>query len=163
VKNPKDPIIYIIDSSRTYREIVKNCLEALNFTNVHSFAKSEEIVAFQLIPDIIILDHEFGPNQIKGLEFFQRFRPSHPDTHFIFFSSDARVDIAVESIKSGAHDYIIKSKIGLDRLMKRFTGLITLQLKLRSKKMAFNAAILSLSMVSIIFIVAIILYNKQVF
>jgi DNA-binding NarL/FixJ family response regulator len=163
VKNPKDPVIYIIDNSHTYREIVKNCLEALNFSNVHTFAKSEELSAFNLIPDIIILDHELGANRTNGLDFFIKFRRDHPNTHFLFFSSNTRIEIAVESIKSGAYDYIIKSKIGLDRLVKRFNRLIASQMRIRKMKIAYNAAILSLSMVGLIFVVAIILYNQQIF
>lgn len=163
MKNPKKPIIFIIDNSHTYREIVKNCLEALNFSNVHTFSKSEELSAFNLIPDIIILDHELGTNTTNGLDFFMKFRLDQPDTHFLFFSSNTRIDIAVESIKSGAYDYIVKSKIGLDRLVKRFNGLIAAQMRVRKAKLAYNTAVLSLSMVGLIFFVAIILYNQQVF
>jgi DNA-binding response OmpR family regulator len=163
VKNPKDPIVYIIDNSHTYSEIIKNCLEALNFCKIYTFSKCEDIAVVQLSPDIVILDHELGINRMKGFDFFKEYKTQHPETHFIFFSSDTSIEVAVSSIKTGAYDYIIKSKAGLERLIKRFHGLIASQIRMHYRKKVYNVALVSLSMVSLVFIVAIILYNHQIF
>jgi DNA-binding NtrC family response regulator len=162
VKNPKNPIIYMIDNSHIYCEIVKNCLEALNYNNIHTFSKCEEVGILSITPDIVILDQELGSNRLKGFDFFRKYKMLNPDTHFIFFSSNTSIEVAVNSIKMGAFDYIVKSKFGLERLVKRFNNLIASQIRIQNRKKILNAAVVSLSMVSLIFILAIILYNHQI-
>jgi DNA-binding NtrC family response regulator len=162
VKNPKNPIIYIIDNSRIYCEIVKNCLEALNYKNIYSFSRCEELEIQRLTADIVILDQEFGLNRMKGIDFIRECKTHNPQTHFIFFSSSTNIEVAVNSIKSGALDYIVKSKIGLDRLVKKINYLMNAEIKMLYTKKIYNAAVVSLSMVGLILIIAIFLYNNQI-
>jgi DNA-binding NarL/FixJ family response regulator len=159
VKNPSNPLIYIIDHNPVYRNIVKNFLEALDYKNIRSYSNCEEMQKANLSPDIIILDQELGKNQMKGLDFFIKFKTTYRDTHFIFLSSNTNIEIAVSSIKLGAFDYIIKSRIGLERLITRISGLISNQKKSKARTKTYNTAIVSLGMFSLIFVLAIILYN----
>ena len=65
-----------------------------------------------------------GEDKITGLDFLRTYASSHfPDTRFIFLSSSTSLDIAVDSIRTGAYDYIVKSKSGLERLVKRLDNL----------------------------------------
>jgi len=162
VKNDNRPIVFIIDKNHSYREIIKTCLKALNITNIHTFTKSEEVINSKLPPDIIILDNELGQGNTMGSDFFISYKFTHPDTKFIFFSVNTNLALAVSLIRSGAFDYIVKSKEGLNRLTKRIAILVELQIKQKNSRKAFRTALLSLGMAGIVFIVAIILYNNQI-
>jgi DNA-binding NtrC family response regulator len=161
VKNPKEPVIFIIDNSHIYKEIVKNCLEALSFRNIYTFSNCEATDTFGLVPDIVILDHELGSDGMKGIDFFRKHKSVNPHAYYIFFSSNTSIDLAVNSIRAGAFDYIVKSKAGLEHLIKRFNYLICSQVKLQKKKKILNAAIFSLGLVCLIFLTAIMLYKNQ--
>jgi len=60
--------------------------------------------------DCIILDYYFPV--MNGLEFITEFRSNQKsDTPIIFLTGQGNEKVAVESIKTGAFDYIIKSEI----------------------------------------------------
>ncbi len=159
MKNPANPLIYIIDSNSGYRKILDTCFNALKFSNLRTFETCEACLESDEIPDIIILDHAMKEYHISGLDFLISYKQQYSNTHFLFFSSDASVDIAVRSIKWGACDYFIKSKKGLEQLILRFNNLIQSYKLMRRKQFVYNAAIISLGMFSLVFAIAILLYN----
>ncbi len=120
MKNPKNPLIFIIDSNKTYQKLIYNCLSALDYKDNYMFSSGEEcILESKKNPDIIILDYNLGDDKMTGLEFMETFSKHSSSTKYIFLSSNTSIDIAVNTIKNGASDYIIKSKLGIDRLIKR--------------------------------------------
>jgi DNA-binding NtrC family response regulator len=157
-----DPVIHIVDRSRTYRKIVEECLTALGYSNVAAFENPEELLSFKLAPDIIILDHETDRAQLSGLEFFRQYGNSRfRHTRFIFLSSDTNLHIAVSAIRLGAFDYIVKSKQGLERLITHVEKLVESHRINYRRERFFNAALLSLGMVSFLFLLVIFLYSHQ--
>lgn len=67
--------------------------------------------------DCIILDYNFPV--MNGLEFITEFRNNQKiDTPIIFLTGQGNEKVAVESIKTGAFDYIIKSEISGELLNK---------------------------------------------
>lgn len=159
MKNPANPLIYIIDNNSGYRKILDACFRALKFTNLRTFETCESCLESNETPDIIVLDHAMKEYHISGLDFLIRYKQHFSKTHFLFFSSDASVDIAVRSIKWGACDYFIKSKKGLELLILRFNNLIQSYKLMRRKQFIYNASIVSLGMFSLVFVIAILLYN----
>lgn len=115
-----NPLIYIVDGSDTYRKIIVACLEALSNTNIRTFDDGEScFTAIGQIPEIIILDYNLGDGKWNGLEFMTEYTRINRSTKFIFLSSNTKVDVAVDAIRLGAIDYILKSKSGLTRLAKQ--------------------------------------------
>jgi two-component system OmpR family response regulator len=115
-----NPLIYIIDGNSGYRKIIATCIEALNFTNYKTFEDGESCYTYKgQVPDIIILDYNLGEGKWDGIEFMNEFSKLNRKTKFIFLSSNTKVDVAVESVRMGAVDYILKSKSGLTRLAKQ--------------------------------------------
>lgn len=159
MKNPTNPLIYIVDQNAGYRKILYACFHALNYTNLQTFETCEACNESDEIPDIIILDHSMKEYHISGLDFLISKRSKYSNTHFLFFSSDANADVAVRSIKWGASDYFIKSKKGLEQLIYRMDTLIKSYRIIRRKKIVYNAAVVSLGMFSLIFVIAILIYN----
>jgi two-component system phosphate regulon response regulator PhoB len=114
------PRIYIVDNSASYKKIVIACLEALNFTNYKTFDDGESCFAsMDPIPDIIILDYNLGDGKWNGLEFMEEYSRNNKKINYIFLSSSTKIEVAVDAVRMGAKDYILKSKSGLTRLAKQ--------------------------------------------
>jgi DNA-binding NtrC family response regulator len=113
-----DPIIHIIDKSPAYCKIIENCLRGLGYSDFHTYYNSADWMEHGTIPDIVILDHALGKNQVSGLELLRAFNTRYTTTRFIFMSSDPSIEVALDAIKSGASDYIVKSRNGLEKLVK---------------------------------------------
>jgi DNA-binding NarL/FixJ family response regulator len=158
LKNPVNPTIFIIDPNQSYRIIIKNLLQALNHTNLFTFSNIEEFIDLEIIPDIIILDHNLGIGKQSGLDFLRRNKYRYIKTRFFFLSSNADPVIAVDSIRWGACEYILKSKSGLTRLAIKLDRLLNSEIKDYRNERYLKAAIISLCMFSIIFILGILFY-----
>lgn len=120
----KQPLIYVVDKNKSYQKVVVGCLNALNLFNVKAFDNGEFCFVDHSSPaDFIILDYNLGDGNWSGIEFMEEYKRIHTsNTEFLFLSSNCKVEIAVESVRKGAVDYILKSKIGLARLSKQIEG-----------------------------------------
>jgi DNA-binding NtrC family response regulator len=122
--NKVQPLFYIIDKSKPYQKIIFACLKALKLSNIEVFDNGELCYSSATkAADFIILDYNFGKENWNGIEFMEEYSRIHPKTGFIFLSSGLGVEIAVDSLRKGAIDYIPKSKLGLARLVKQVEGI----------------------------------------
>lgn len=53
---------------------------------------------------------------ISGLELLARFRKSTPDTEVILFTGEGGLDSAIQALRLGAYDYLVKSELRLPEL-----------------------------------------------
>jgi two-component system response regulator AtoC len=160
VRSPRNPLIYVIDRSPSYRKIISSCLSALNYENFCLFENVEECIRQGGSPDIIILENNQGIGKISGLEFFSLYRKRFFHAQFLFLSSNSDLEVAVDAIKMGAYDYIVKSKTGLERLVRRVDQLVNYYRKDFQRVMAYRATALFLGLFSLIFLIAIIIYLR---
>ena len=113
------PLIFIVDSNVAYRNNVAKFLNDNGFYNLQSFNCGEEcyVLSEGLGADFIIVDHKMDKDCWNGLEFMHEYKNSYTDSKFIFLFFVTGIELAVECIKCGALDYILKSKLGLNRLL----------------------------------------------
>jgi FixJ family two-component response regulator len=132
--NRFEPCIYVVDSNQYYQKIIIACLEALNYSKLSSFNDAESCLKNNNpVPDIVVLDYNLGEGKLDGIQFMKQFAGCSPLPYFIFLSSNIKVEIAVDAIRNGATDYILKSKSGIVRLAKQVD---ILQNKLQSQQIA---------------------------
>jgi CheY-like chemotaxis protein len=155
------PQIHIIDKNPSYRKVVEGFVRALGYP-VTSTESCEQLLSERKKPDIIILDHDLGADNLTGLDFMHRYGQKHfPDTRFVFLTSTTSLDIALSSLRGGAIDYIIKSKSGLERLVKRIDALVGSYHFLRRLKRHLIYALVLLTIFGLTLILAIFQYNNQ--
>jgi DNA-binding NtrC family response regulator len=65
-------------------------------------------------PDVIFLDHEMAP--WNGVETLRRIKRHSPDAIVVLLSGQEKVHVAVDALKYGAFDYVVKGKGDLDRI-----------------------------------------------
>jgi len=127
----KYPLIFIVEDNATYTKIVKHHLTHCGFENINTYTSGEDCLNnLSLSPDIIIQDYKL--QGISGLNVLQRVKSCLPFTEFIFLSAQDSIEIAVNSIKYGAFDYIIKDEVALHRLSQKIENIIKLQ-KLKNR------------------------------
>nr|WP_321353574.1 response regulator [uncultured Draconibacterium sp.] len=108
MQETKNPLIFLIEDSTVYKDLIVGYLQSKKFSNLKVFKNGEECLKqLHLKPDVIILD--YSSEGINGLEFMLQVEREHSQIDFIFLSAQSKVDIAIKIMKLGAADYIIKN------------------------------------------------------
>lgn len=107
--------ILIAEDDRWYAESLQYHL-ALNPDYSVSYVESGKELLKKLSdrPDVITLDYSLP--DMSGADLFKRIKQECPDTQVIIVSGQEDVKIAVELLKEGAYDYIVKDSDTNDRL-----------------------------------------------
>ncbi len=112
-----NPLIFLIEESLIYKDLIVGYLQSNKFSNIKVFKKGEECLAeLHLNPDIIILD--YSSEGISGLDLMKKVKSTHPSIDFIFLSAQNDVEIAISIMKIGASDYVVKNDKAPVRLVR---------------------------------------------
>lgn len=79
-------------------------------------------------PDAIVLDYHLdsvNPAAMNGLQILKRLKEMYSDVPIIFLSAEEKPEIAVNTIKYGAYDYIVKNENAFHRLEIVLTNILT--------------------------------------
>jgi two-component system cell cycle response regulator len=112
--------ILIIDENIVDVELIKSMLafkQNLNFDLMHAVSpdKSFAVLARENI-DVVILD--LSSSAENGLENLTKFRDKVPDIPVIVLTSNTSDDLALEALKLGAQDYLVKGMFNFDLLVR---------------------------------------------
>ena len=106
--NPsKQPLILIVDDDEAHRKLFAEVVQSLGFrtTEAASAAEAGQRMA-QEHPALVLLDVRL-PGK-SGLEFLPELRKNHPEIPVILITAYGDVREAVEAMKIGAVDYLLK-------------------------------------------------------
>ncbi len=102
--------ILIVEDEDTLRESLRRVLSREGY-EVDGVASSE--AAFQSVEcssyDLILADIILPG--VNGLELLKRCRAAHPDLIVVIITAFASIETAVEAMRAGAYDYMIKPVI----------------------------------------------------
>lgn len=133
MQNSRNPLIFIIEDSPIYKDLIVGYLNSKSFKNIKTFKSGDECMAsIPLKPDVIILDYTTGG--ISGSEFMRKVSEKNPEIDFIFISGQNDVEVAVKLMKLGAADYIVKNEKAPYNLVKSIEYLRTETKSERIKK-----------------------------
>jgi DNA-binding NtrC family response regulator len=101
--------IFLIEDDTFFGEALKYHLKLNPEFDVHLFKTGRECLTnLYLKPDVICLD--FGLPDIKGDKLLKRIQETNNKIPIIIISGQEEIEIAVDFLKSGAKDYIIKNE-----------------------------------------------------
>jgi DNA-binding NtrC family response regulator len=133
MQNTKNPLLFIVEDSMVYRDLIVGYLQSKNYTDIKIFKNGEDCIKdLHLKPDIIVLDYSY--EGISGLELMQKVRNQHPEIDFIFLSGQNEIQVAIKVMKLGAADYIIKNEQAPYRLARSIEQLLTRTKKEKVRK-----------------------------
>ncbi|RIJ49698.1 response regulator [Maribellus luteus] len=122
MQKTKNPLIFIIENSVVYKDLIVGYLQSKKYTNVKVYQKGEDCMKdLHLKPDLIVLD--YLSVSMTGLELMVKVKKEHPNVDFIFLSGQNDLEVAVQIMKVGAADYIVKNDKAPQRLVKSIEGL----------------------------------------
>ena len=99
--------VLVVDDEAAMREVLEMRLESWGFEVclAEDGARGEEM-ALARNPDIVISDVVMPG--ISGIELLRKLKTGNPERPVILVTAQATVDLAVEAMKQGAHDFISK-------------------------------------------------------
>ncbi len=101
--------ILIIDDEKDICFLISEILKDENFITYSAINSDEAIAKYnKMKPDLIILDVWLSKSKLDGIELLRKFKEIQPNIPIIIISGHGTVDLAVNSIKSGAYDFLEK-------------------------------------------------------
>ncbi len=121
--------IFIAEDDEWYAEILKHHLSHNPDYQLEAFHSGKELLNnLHKKPDIISLD--FSLPDFKGDKLLKRIKSEHPEIEVVIISAQEDITTAVDLLKDGAYDYIVKNDDTKDRL---WNSIIRIKEKLELK------------------------------
>jgi len=125
--------IYIVDDDPFCLATYERHLRSQGYQHVTCFPSGAEFLqALGDEPDIVLLDHDLG--DMTGLDILKDIKRFNNNIFVIFASSRQQPEIATESLKNGAFDYIIKDDTVLEHITATLGKLFIVQDYLKKKQ-----------------------------
>ncbi|KAA3617507.1 MAG: sigma-54-dependent Fis family transcriptional regulator [Calditrichaeota bacterium] len=109
--------ILVVDNEKRMCTLIKQSLEIENYNVQTAYSGNE---AFELLQnnffDVVITDLKMTP--VDGLQVLDYVKRNHPSTEVILITAFATQETALEAMKAGAYDYLIKP-FKMDELLLR--------------------------------------------
>lgn len=106
--------IFITDDDMFTLHVYEKHIRNLGYTNVTCFESGTACLnELNTKPNVIFLDHEMA--DVNGFEVLKKIKRFNPNIYVVMVSGQEDMNTAIDSLKYGAFDYIIK---GDDTLLK---------------------------------------------
>jgi DNA-binding NtrC family response regulator len=115
MQQKKHSKIFVVDDDVFSLTIYEQHLRGLGYTDVFTFATGTDCLnQLTQMPDVIFLDH--GLDDLNGIEVLKKIKRFDPDIYVVFISGQENIETAVNSLKYGAFDYIVKGGNDVQRM-----------------------------------------------
>ncbi|MFM2206450.1 MAG: hypothetical protein RL213_425 [Bacteroidota bacterium] len=155
--------IFIVDDDAMQAMMLQDYLSKYSTMTVHVFNSGEDCLKnLSLRPQIVFLDYNFdlaGKDAMDGIEILKEIKKQDPEIEVVMFSGQDKIDVAVNTIKYGAFDYIVKNESAFHRSENVIFNIIK-RLKLMQEARLYKRLTMLLGVALLAMIVAVIvLYN----
>jgi len=102
------PLVMLVDDEVPFVETMTKRLEKRNLKVMTAFSGQEalEVLSTNRNIDVVLLDVKM-PN-MDGIETLEEIRRAYPMTEVIMLTGHATVESAIEGMRQGAYDYLMK-------------------------------------------------------
>ena len=108
--------IFLVEDDPQYASILKYDLQSGTDYNVTTFTSGEALLKkVASTPDVIILDY-FLEGKLNGMEIIKRLKKFNNAIPVIMLSGQEKLQLAVNMVKHGAYDYVIKNESAFIRV-----------------------------------------------
>ncbi len=112
MENIKNLKIFVVDDDPFCAELYKEHLMSTGYANITSYNNGQDCINnLTEQPDIIFLDYNMAP--LDGLEVLKKIKRFSPDIYLVVLSGQEDMQVAINALKYGAFDYIIKGESDL--------------------------------------------------
>ncbi len=127
---PEKPIMiehvrymFIIDDDPIQREMIKDYMAERYLFDIKTFDNGEDAMnAIEtLSPEIIVLDYYLNSHRAdakNGIEVLKEIKQKSKDTAVVMFTGEDKLEVAMESMRNGAYDYVVKGESAFNKIEK---------------------------------------------
>ncbi len=112
--------IFLVDDEPIQNEMLKDYVSDHFKYKIKTYESGETAIAdMHLHPEIVVLDFHLNahlPDAQNGVEVLRKIKEIAPLTQVIMLSGQDKLDVAVDSMKYGAYDYVIKGETAFSRM-----------------------------------------------
>ena len=108
--------IFVLDDETWYGLMLKHTLQLNPDYDVRVFDKAADVLRhMHLKPHVVTIDYNLP--EMNGDEVLRRLKAINPDLPVIVVSEQEQITVAIDLLKAGAYDYLIKEEDTPERLM----------------------------------------------
>lgn len=107
--------IFIVDDDLFCQNLYEQFIRNLGYSNITLFSDGQECLNHLTDqPDVIFLDYRMEP--LDGLDVLRKIKRFNPDIYLVVISGQDDLQVAVDALKYGAFDYIIKGQNDFEKI-----------------------------------------------
>ena len=134
--------IFLVDDDQFSLGIYEQYIRNLGYNDLQIFDNGTSCLnKLTDQPDVIFLDH--GMDILNGIEVLKKIKRFNPNIFVVFVSGQEDIQTAVNSLKYGAFDYIVKGQNDKERFQKVLTKILEVRELLKKKEKSFLQKIFS--------------------
>jgi DNA-binding NtrC family response regulator len=145
---PKIDTVVLIDDDEQHNVMLSQYLKDRYKLNVHAFVSGEDALRKigEINPAYVVLDYyldRIEKDARNGLEILKSIKEHHPDVFVVMLSGQEKIEVAVDTMRYGAYDYIVKNPTGfvrVENVMKNIRH--TIQLRKSAKAYRYSTIFL---------------------
>lgn len=133
---------FIVDDDVFCANLYEQYLKNLNYNDITFFSNGIDCLNnLSQNPDIILLDHNM--EDLSGFEVLQKIKRYNPNIYVVMISGQENIKIAVDALKYGAFDYVIKDTTVCDKLTQVINNIIKVKEQLKKANPNFIQRLLT--------------------
>jgi DNA-binding NtrC family response regulator len=99
---------FIVDDDPFWVAMLTQILTEIGYTNIVTFENGTDCINnLHLNPSLVFLDYQM--DDINGIDVLQKIKDYYPNIRVIFCTALEDIGVAVDAIKFGSFDYLLKS------------------------------------------------------
>ena len=135
--------IFLVDDDLFSLNIYRQGLENLGYHKVSLFLNGTICLNnLNQKPDIIFLDHNM--DDLTGFEVLKKIKRVEPNVFVVIVSAQENMKIAVDALKYGAFDYIIKGDNEIEKMQNVIERMESIKQEIKKANPSFMQKILSI-------------------
>ncbi len=145
--------IFIVEDEPVYLEFLRIQLLEMGFNTIEVYETGQGCIDdLYKMPDLIFLDYNL--EDMTGIDVLKQIMAFNPNINVIFLSSQRDIDIAVNTLKYGAYDYVTKDDHSVERityLLEKISNLnsaIQKSKKVKQRKLLLVSLLLAIGIIT---------------
>jgi two-component system OmpR family response regulator len=160
----QDQYVFLVDDEPIQNEMLKDHISSRYQYKLKTYDNGEDAIRdMNLHPSIVVLDFHLNshlPNAQNGVEVLKRMKEVYPQAQVIMLSGQDKLEVAVDSMKHGAYDYVIKGETAFSRMENIIDKIIELH-SLKDTNKMYKRVITMLGLaIAVVLAISVILVMK---
>ncbi len=156
--------IFIVDDDPMQATMLADYLSKYSTFSISVYNSGEECLKnLNKNPEIIFLDYNFdkaGKMAMDGIDILKEIKEAKPETEVVMISGQDKIEVAVNTIKYGAFDYIVKSESAFHRSENIIFNIIK-RIKLQGEARLYKKLTLLFGLSLLIMVIIVLILYKM--